>query len=89
MDKEKLGAFLRHARESCSLNQTQLAEQIGYSINSVSRWEQGKQAITVEALVSILEVTHLQVTLGAVSYTHLDVYKRQVWKRSTRIWRLR
>ena len=64
MDKEKLGAFLRHARESCSLNQTQLAEQIGYSIDSVSRWEQGKQAITVEALVSILEVTHLHVTLG-------------------------
>lgn len=64
MDKEKLGAFLRHARESCSLNQTQLAEQIGYSIDSVSRWEQGKQAITVEALVSILEVTYLQVTLG-------------------------
>ena len=64
MDNEKLGAFLRHARESCSLNQTQLAEQIGYSIDSVSRWEQGKQAITVEALVSILEVTHLQVTLG-------------------------
>ena len=64
MDKEKLGAFRRHARESCSLNQTQLAEQIRYSIDSVSRWEQGKQAITVEALVSILEVTHLQVTLG-------------------------
>lgn len=64
MDREKLGEFLRHARESCSLNQTQLAEQIGYSIDSVSRWEQGKQAITVEALVSILEVTHLQVMVG-------------------------
>ena len=46
------------------MNQTQLAEQIGYSIDSVSRWEQGKQAITVEALVSILEVTHLQVMVG-------------------------
>lgn len=64
INRKKLGEFLRHARESCSLNQTQLAEQIGYSIDSVSRWEQGKQAITVEALVSILEVTHLQIMVG-------------------------
>ena len=64
MNREKLGAFLRRARESCHLNQTQLAAQIGYSIDSVSRWEQGKQAITVEALVAILKVTHLQVTVG-------------------------
>lgn len=64
INRKKLGEFLRHARESCSLNQTQLAEQIGYSIDSVSRWEQGKQAITVEVLVSILEVTHLQVMVG-------------------------
>ena len=64
MNREKLGVFLRRARESCHLNQTQLAEQIGYSIDSISRWEQGKQAITVEALVAILKVTHLQVTVG-------------------------
>lgn len=45
MNREKLGVFLRRARESCHLNQTQLAEQIGYSIDSVSRWDRASRLL--------------------------------------------
>lgn len=52
MSREKLGAFIRHARESQNLTQEQLAEKTGYARQTISRWEQGDQAITVEALVA-------------------------------------
>lgn len=64
MSREKLGAFIRHARESQNLTQEQLTEKAGYARQTISRWEQGDQAITVEALVKILKVTHMQVTIG-------------------------
>ena len=64
MSREKLGAFIRHARESQNLTQEQLAENTGYARQTISRWEQGDQAITVEALVKILTVTRMQVTIG-------------------------
>ena len=64
MNREKLGAFIRHARESQNLTQMQLAEKTGYARQTISRWEKGDQAITVEALVKILEVTRMQVTIG-------------------------
>lgn len=41
-----------------------LAEQIGYSRDTVSRWEKGETAITVETLIKILKVTRMQVTIG-------------------------
>ena len=64
MSREKLGEFIRDAREVRDLTQEMLAEQIGYSRDTVSRWEKGAQAITVEALIKILEVTRMQVTIG-------------------------
>lgn len=64
MSREKLGAFIRHERESQNLTQEQLAEKTGYARQTISRWEQGDQAITVEALVKILKVTRMQVTIG-------------------------
>ena len=64
MSREKLGAFIRRARESQNLTQEQLAEKTGYARQTISRWEQGDQAITVEALVKILKVTRMQVTIG-------------------------
>ena len=64
MSREKIGAFIRHARESQNLTQEQLAKKTGYARQTISRWEQGNQAITVEALVKILKVTRMQVTIG-------------------------
>ncbi len=64
MSREKLGAFIRHARESQNLTQEQLAEKTGYARQTISRWEKGDQTITVEALVKILKVLRIGATMG-------------------------
>ena len=64
MDQKKTGYFLKQLRNEKKLTQEQLAEKTGYARQTISRWEQGDQAITVEALVKILKVTRMQVTIG-------------------------
>ena len=41
MDQVKIGQFLRELRRSQKLTQEQLAEELGVSNRSVSRWETG------------------------------------------------
>lgn len=64
MNREKLGKTIRAARQSRNLTQVQLAEKTGYARQTISRWEQGDQAITVEALVKILKVLRIGATMG-------------------------
>lgn len=64
MDRNKLGTFLRKIRKAQKLSQTQLAEKIGYSLDAVGNWEKGERAITLEAFVRILKVTHIKVVIG-------------------------
>ena len=41
MEQQKIGAFLRQLRRERNLTQEQLAERLGVSNRSVSRWENG------------------------------------------------
>ena len=41
MDQKKIGRFLAQLRKEKSLTQAQLAEMLGVSDRSVSRWENG------------------------------------------------
>ncbi|MBQ2063387.1 MAG: helix-turn-helix transcriptional regulator, partial [Firmicutes bacterium] len=41
MDQERIGAFIRQTRKEAGLTQEQLAEKLGVSQKSVSRWETG------------------------------------------------
>ena len=41
MDQVKIGQFLRELRRAQKLTQEQLAEELGVSNRSVSRWETG------------------------------------------------
>ena len=41
MDQEKIGSFIKEIRIEKGLTQEQLAEQLGVSQKSVSRWETG------------------------------------------------
>ena len=60
----QLGIAISSLRKMRGMSQEQLAEKTGYARQTISRWEQGDQAITVEALVKILKVTRMQVTIG-------------------------
>lgn len=41
MNQEKIGSFLSDCRKEKGLTQTQLAEILGVSDKSISRWENG------------------------------------------------
>lgn len=42
MDQEKIGKFITNCRKGKNLTQEQLAEKLGITSKSVSRWENGK-----------------------------------------------
>ena len=62
MDKKKFGKTIKLARIEMDLNQTQLAEQIGVSQKSISRWENGIAMPTINTLLEIVKV--LDKTVG-------------------------
>lgn len=41
MDQQKIGGFLKELRQEKKMTQEQLAEQMGVSRRTVSRWETG------------------------------------------------
>ena len=42
MDQQKIGAFISECRKEKGLTQAQLAEKLGVTDKSVSRWENGR-----------------------------------------------
>ena len=66
-----LGSSLSAARRKHGLSQEEVAEKLGVSRQTISKWE------TDETVPDIWQSKHLAVLYHAVSYTHLDVYKRQ------------
>ena len=45
MDQEKIGKFISELRKEKNLTQEQLAEKMGVTDKSISRWENGKSEI--------------------------------------------
>ena len=55
MDQIKIGAFLKVLRKEKNLTQEQLAEQLGVSNRTVSRWETGSNMPDISLLTEIAE----------------------------------
>lgn len=55
MDQIKIGAFLKELRKEKNLTQAQLAEQLGVSNRTVSRWETGNNMPDISLLTEIAE----------------------------------
>ena len=55
MDQIKIGAFLKALRKEKNLTQEQLAEQLGVSNRTVSRWETGSNMPDISLLTEIAE----------------------------------
>ena len=65
MDARYTGEQIAAARRAKGLTQKQLADALGVTDKAVSKWERG--------------LNYPDIVLFPVSYTHLDVYKRQMW----------
>ena len=55
MDQIKVGAFLKDFRKEKGITQEQLAEELGVSGRTISRWETGKNMPDISLLVEIAE----------------------------------
>ena len=62
MDQIRIGAFLRTLRKERNLTQEQLAEKLGVSGRTVSRWETGSNMPDISLLVEIAEFYNISVT---------------------------
>jgi len=60
MNQEKIGKFIVECRKEKNLTQEQLAEKVGVSSKSVSRWENGRTMpdyTIIEDLTKILDIS--------------------------------
>ena len=55
MDQSKVGAFLKDLRREKGITQEQLAEELGVSGRTISRWENGNNMPDISLLVEIAE----------------------------------
>jgi len=55
LDQKKIGAFLKELRKEKDITQEQLAEQMGVSGRTVSRWETGNNMPDISLLVDIAD----------------------------------
>ena len=56
MDLVKIGAFLQTLRKEKNLTQEQLAEQLGVSRRTVSRWETGSNMPDLDILMELSDL---------------------------------
>lgn len=62
MNQQKIGAFLKELRVERSMTQAQLAEILGVSNRSVSRWENGATMPDFDLLIALAK--HFDVEVG-------------------------
>lgn len=55
MDQQKIGSFLKELRQEKKMTQEQLAEQMGVSRRTVSRWETGNNLPDLSMLVELAD----------------------------------
>ena len=61
MDQKKIGNFLKDLRKEKSLTQEQVAEKLGVSSRTISRWETGAYMPDISMLVDIAEMYDVDV----------------------------
>lgn len=62
MNQEKIGSFLSNCRKEKGLTQTQLAEILGVSDKSISRWENGKTMPDLSLYEPLCEALDIQIS---------------------------
>lgn len=55
-----IGTYLKHRRKAAGLTGAQLASRLSISQQQISRYERGKNAITIQGLLDILQALELK-----------------------------
>ena len=55
MNSEKIGKFLQRMRKECNLTQKQLADKVGVSDKTISKWESGLSLPDIQILPSLCD----------------------------------
>lgn len=61
MNQEKIGAFIADMRKSQGMSQKQLADEVGVTDKSVSKWECGKSMPEISKMESLCEALHINI----------------------------
>ena len=61
MDQKQIGLFLKELRKQKGLTQGQLAEMLGVSDRSVSRWENGNNMPDLSILVELADYYEINI----------------------------
>ncbi len=86
MNQEKIGRFIAACRKECNLTQEQLAEKLGVSNKTISRWENGNgfpDVSLLEPLCEILNISINELLLG--EKIPEDNYRKKVEENTLRI----
>ena len=62
MDQQKIGQFLRECRKEKGITQEQLAEMLGVTNRSVSRWENGSNLPDLDVLIDMADYYDVELT---------------------------
>lgn len=62
MNKQKIGTFISRCRKEKGLTQAQLAEILGVSDKSISRWENGKTMPALSLYESLCQALDIQIS---------------------------
>ena len=62
MDQQKIGQFLRECRKEKGITQEQLAEMLGVTNRSVSRWETGSNLPDLDILIEMADYYDIELT---------------------------
>ncbi len=86
MDQEKIGRFIASCRKECDLTQEQVAEKLGVSNKTVSRWENGNGFPDVSLLQPLCELLNISVNeLLLGEKIPEDNYRKKVEENTIRI----
>lgn len=61
MNQEKIGAFIADMRKKQGLSQKQLADEVGVTDKSVSKWETGKSLPEISKMESLCDILHISI----------------------------
>ena len=89
-DGYQVGIVIKSLRIQRNLTKEALATELGISESTIKKYENGERALSITNLFKIIDYFKVDantiLNVAAVSYTHLDVYKRQTYCRTNMEW---